>query len=177
MYQVKQITKSSHIDSSRISKTFITASSICIKKNKDQITSVVLHKSFYGYTIVGLNNKNEPIQAWCDITNCILPMRHTKIKTENIRNKIYNLTPKILYLNNGEILKPLTLKFELYTSNLVTLLDTLKSKNKSNDKIQDVDIKKITNTDIPSFEIIRELDSSMTLKEYNVFYKQCKALK
>nr|AKH40371.1 putative lef-3 [Kallithea virus] len=116
-----ELTNQRNIRNINIAQTIIPLS-----KTDRVSVNAVMHKSLNGNILIGLNKSNMPTQAWRDIDG-ILPIRSKLIKSDKIRSVVASIRPRHLYLNDGELLRPISTldigQLHLYTDK--TLMDVL----------------------------------------------------
>jgi len=162
----------------------IAQSIIPVGKNRtdSKIYAMIFHKSFYGYILIALNSNYKCMQAWSDVVG-ILPIKAKKITNlANFRTLIMKSKPIELYLNDGELLKPINFieptNVKVYCNKtFITLLDELQrvyQENVSNSIANKKENKNLLNThlNIPTFEDMLIMDPTITAKEYRIFYNQ-----
>lgn len=138
------------------------------RNNKSPTSNAIFHKSNSGHTLLELNEWNEAIQAWTDVTG-IVPISSSLINSKNFTKKLKQIHPKTLYTNNGSMISPLDqYNVVVYTddSTLVELLDKIKIAKKTVEVQQS----------IPSFSQMLALDKNMTKEEYTKFCVDCAKL-
>lgn len=139
--------------------------------NNNQIEAILLHKSLFGYVLITLNARYQPLHAWSDIKG-IIPIKCRRVtSSEKFSTIVRSLNPKILYLNDGEVLKsiPSTCTIQAYHNK--TLLDILHDLQQKYSQTLDslaVD-NKINSNNIPSYKDMQIMDPSMTRKQYKQF--------
>lgn len=147
-------------------ETPIAATFLPLAKGDKRIVNMICHRHFSGWTVVGLNVKNLPVRAWTTVGRYV-PFKSSAISSDKIRDVIYKIKPKLLYINDAFILKPIdqTLPMLPYFGPLSELLERLSSGGKSNSR-------KNKAADVPTYEEIQELDENITYRDYMYIYKR-----
>lgn len=146
-----------------------SSSSSSYRSSDNTIESAIFHKSMYGHVLIVLNDKCHPINAWSDIQG-IIPIKCRRIKDlQKFSTLVQSIKPKVLYLNDGEILKsiPQTCKLQAYHNK--TLLNILEELQQQSIKVASDAAAQLTTNNIPSFEDMQIMDPTITRKDYKKF--------
>lgn len=141
----------------------IANSAIPLCKDNRDCVNALFYKSLNGNLLIALNAANQPVRAWRDICG-IVPIRSKVIPSTRFRKILCELEPKILYLNDGELLKPLpTCKSaQLATVNGNVIKNT--NKGCSNDNLANCILKLYTNKNLMEIlKSIRITDNNNTM--------------
>lgn len=119
-----------------------------------------------GWTLIGLNSSNEPVRIWSSVSG-YQPFRCTALPAEKFRDTVIRLKPRVLYVNNLAILTPIDTSTRLvpYTGTLTQILDRLA---KDGERVIRNQPKK--HESVPTFDAIRQLDKSITYRDYLHIY-------
>lgn len=134
------------------------------------IVNAICHHNMSGWTLIGLNSSNEPVRIWSSVSG-YQPFRCTVLPAEKFRDTVIRLKPSVLYVNNMAILTPIdpSIRIVPYTSTLTQILDRL---SKDSERARQHQPKK--HESVPTFDAIRQLDQSITYRDYmHIYGKQC----
>ncbi|ABO45419.1 unknown [Gryllus bimaculatus nudivirus] len=124
------------------------------------IKYVFLVKTFGCYLLLCVNEHYEIIKTYIS-EKCINVFNGTYIHKNQFGKRIMKYKPEIIYTNSGEIIKDIITLFKVVVcENPIRMHEIMR--NESKEKIEKT--KKIYNK--PSFDNIRELDNTITYKEY-----------
>lgn len=137
--------------------------------NCNTIVSAIFHKSMYGHVLITLNDKCHPINAWSDIQG-IIPIKCRRIRdSQKFSSLLQAIKPKILHLNDAEILKDIPKTCQLQAYHNKTLLNILEDLQQQSAQVNVAEASLIKNLNIPSFEDMQIMDPTMSRKQYKKF--------
>ena len=145
---------------------------------KGSITSFVVHSIIDNplsdqsekLLIIGLNQYDEPKQAWTNKPHSMFPIKTTQVKTlDKIEMLILECKPMKIWSNGALFLNaefcsklPKTTEISVYEGNLLTLLDKLKQENEFVEEPKKVCL---------SFKQAKQLmGNNLTLQEFKQIY-------
>lgn len=177
-------TRSVDYESVRIRKARainIAHSFIPLSKNNVRIVNVLFHKNLEGFVMIGLNEFNEPVKAWCNIDG-IVPIQRHIVKIDQFCGILKRLDPQTVYLNDGELLKPVLCNRKLvvyHGKTLREILDEIKvsprvtcngNNNRASKKSSPTN--NVDGYKVPTFEEMLKLDPTLTRRQYKIFYSK-----
>lgn len=137
--------------------------------------NAVFHKSLVGHVLIALNQSNRPVCAWRDL-DCIVPIKSKRVPDASyFRTILTSLDPQTLYLNDGQLLRPLRsdstgklYNIHRYSDTLNGLLDRLKQLELEKQRLADIERAKCRDV-LPTYQWLLSIDPSLTRTEYRKF--------